>query len=568
MTPQTELVDEQTGPGSITFSGFLSMLRRRVWVIVACLVLVPAAAIAYTVTRPKEYVASSQLLLRTPGTQDGLGSATAPKDFPDQSTRVATEVSIALLDPVGQRTARALRLSSLPGSIAVTPQGGANVLSITATERNPQLAARIANAYGKQYIAFRRDTDRATIDATHAQINRNLRATVARSDSVTAAISAGGPRLQHLQDELSSLKARETDLRQRLANLDTLSSLQTGNADLIQEAVPPGTPSSPNPKQNVIVGVVLGLLLGVGLAVLFEVLDPRLRHAGDVSTVFDWPVLGAIPRSEALASSDGDHLRLPVGDKESFGMLHANMSYYNADQPVRSVLVTSAMPGDGKSTVAWNIAVAGVNAGRSVLLIEADLRHPTFVERLGVPVGLSEVLQGKRTLAETIYAVAIGDRTTSNGHDGASQNGESANGSGGDNGARHNGVAHYNGSSRPELHVLAAGGPAPNPRALIASAVMLEVIREAEHAYDLVVIDTPPTSIVSDAIPLIKEVSGVLVVTRLRKNTRDAAVALRDQLHHLNARTLGIVVNSIEPEDGQYGSAHAYLRGYATDVSP
>jgi Mrp family chromosome partitioning ATPase len=227
-------------------------------------------------------------------------------------------------------------------------------------------------------------------------------------------------------------------------------------------------------------------------------------------------------------------------EQESFAMVYANMNNFD-DRPVHSVLVTSAGSGEGKSTVAWNLAVAGARAGANVLLIEADLRHPSIAARIGADegAGLVEVLGGQLSLSEAVRSVSSFDR------DGTQRAGQRREG---------------------ELALLLAGrsgngnGSPATPTALLASDRMGELIRTAENNYDLVVIDTPPTSVVSDAIPLVRHVSGVLVVTRMRQNTREHAQRLREQLHNLRARTLGVVVNDVDSSNDYHASVSRYLR--------
>ena len=172
-------------------------------------------------------------------------------------------------------------------------------------------------------------------------------------------------------------------------------------------------------------------------------------------------------------------------------MLRANLQYFNVDHAVRSVVVTSAAPGDGKSTVAWNLALAAASAGVRVLLIEADLRHPSLAasaEHLHPAPGLSTVLAGQTELVDAVQTISLDQSSDVS-------------------------------TAGRTLEVLAAGPIPPNPVDLIESQRMREVLRQTENAYALVVIDTSPTLLVPDAVPLLKEVSGVLVVTRLGKNT-------------------------------------------------
>jgi receptor protein-tyrosine kinase len=212
-------------------------------------------------------------------------------------------------------------------------------------------------------------------------------------------------------------------------------------------------------------------------------------------------------------------------------MLRANLRYFNVDHTVRSVVVTSVAPGDGKSTVAWNLAFAAAGAGSRVLLIEADLRHPSLAASAGhlrrAP-GLSTVLSGSDGFTDAVQEVPVG-RTA----DGA--------------------LAEH------AFDVLVAGPIPPNPVDLIDSQRMRDLLNHAESTYDLVVIDTPPIAVVSDAVPLLKEVSGVLVVIRLERDTRDAVAHLRDQLENLDAPTLGVVANGLKMDrTAGYGYGYGY----------
>jgi receptor protein-tyrosine kinase len=211
-------------------------------------------------------------------------------------------------------------------------------------------------------------------------------------------------------------------------------------------------------------------------------------------------------------------------------MLRANLRYFNVDREIRSVLITSSTPGEGKSTVAMYLALAAASSGARVLLVEADLRRPTLNGRLGIATsqGLSEVLAGARDLRSAIDHIELESEV----------------------------AAHT-------LDVLTAGPIPPNPSDLVESDKMHQIINAAEKAYDLVIIDTPPTSVVSDAIPLVRLVSGVLVVTRLGKTTKDAAHHLRQQLENLDGNVLGVVVNSASRRAG-YGPqlGYEYTYGY------
>ena len=511
------MTDQDPATGS-SLRDALQVPRRRLGIILLCAVLAPAAALVVSLLQEKQYAASASLLFRNPELDQKLFGSTGLQTSTDPTREGQTNVTLVSLDVVADRSARRLggiRADAVADKIEVAPEGQSDVVSITATDPNPELAAKLANTFARQYIAFRREADRSKVSEAGSLVKRQL-------DALPTSERAG---------------RRGASLRNQSEQLDLLSALQTGNAELVQPAEVPSSPSSPKTARNTLLGALLGLLLGFALAVLLERLDRRVRDPHEVEEIFGRPILGGVPESRALSRSTDDPTRLPAMEAEAFRLLRASLRYFNLSQEIRSLVITSAAPGDGKSTVAWNLAAAAAAAGDRVLLIEADLRHPTLAARYDLPaqMGLSQAL------------------ATSNGSDGAAP-------------ARVAVAAHgaSNSASNTTMDVLPAGPLPPNPSDLVESERMRSLITQAERGYDLVVIDTPPTSIVSDAIPLVRQVSGVLVVTRLGRTTRDAAAHLNRQLRNLDAPTLGVVVNGVGKQSSYYGG-YAYGLGQSED---
>lgn len=507
---EEEKLTEDHNPVGRSFRHFLAVLRRRAPILAICLLLTPAAAYAFSASRQKEYSSSASLLFRDPQFDQKLFGSTALPPSTDPDREAATNVRLVSLEAVAGRTARALgRLDGpkIQQKVKAAADGQSNVVSITATDPDPRFATRIANIFAEQYIEFRRAADRSKIRQARDLIRRQL-------NGLRPGQEGGGR------------------ARQLLQQLDVLGSLQTGNAELVQRAHVPDSPSSPKTARNTVVGLVLGLLLGVGLALLMERLDRRVRDPKEFETIFDRPVLAAVLESRILAKSKSSVERLAAGEREAFRMLRANLRYFNVDHDVGSILVTSAAPGDGKTTVAWNLATTAAELGGRVLLVEADLRHPGIAQGLGMRQarGLSTVLAGEASLADALQEVPLPDR--------------------------------QNGRAARTLEVLLSGPLPPNPSDLLESDRMRELISAWEQRYDLVVIDTPPMSVVSDAIPLIKEVGGVIVVGRAGKTTRDAAARLSEQLGNLKAPFLGIVVNGLKSDGEGYGYGYGYGATY------
>jgi capsular exopolysaccharide synthesis family protein len=493
--------------GRIDLRGILTVVRRRFGVIALCALLVPAAALVLSLIQEKEYTATATLLFRDPQLDQKLFGSSFVDDTGDAEREAATNLKLVSLDVVAARTARALGGDFTDGqvssSIETSSEGQADVVTIEATHTDPRLSARLANTFAEQYIRFRRRADRAKIAEAKRLVQGQL-------DQLTP-------------EEQATPSARS--LRQRLQELQIVTALQTGNAEQVEIAETPTSQSSPRPLRNTAVGAVLGLLLGLAAAFLLERLDRRIRDPEELPEIFGRPTLASIPEVDELASTDTP---LSPEASEPFRMLRANLRYFNVEKQVRSVLITSSQPGDGKSTVAWNLAVASASAGIPTLLIEADLRRPSFAQwtRSGVRLGLSGLLSHQGDLDEAVQTLSVGARP--------------------------------GGTRSHTLDVILSGALPPNPDELIDSTRMREIVDEAQLTYQLVVIDTPPTSAVSDAIPLMNAVSGVIVVGRLGRTTRDSAAQLAHQLQNLEARILGVVVNGARRRRGGYGYGYGF----------
>lgn len=505
-----------TSPKSRGFNDLLGVLRRRILVILGCVVLVAGAALGFSLLQTKEYSATASLLFRDPGFDQKLFGSQAFNST-DPVREAATNLNLVSLDAVADLTAEELTVDDLSGDevsdmITVETQGASDVVSITATDPDPETAALIANTFVASYVKFRREADRKKISDAIALVEREY-----------ATLDGG---------------ERESDegqtLQKQVGRLQALGALQTGNAEIAQTAEVPDSPSIPKTGRNVSVGIVLGLLLGIATALLMERFDRRLREPSDLEEVFGLPLLASIPESNALltgADPTATTKDLPQVEAEAFRMLRARLRYFNVDREIKVVLTTSAAPDDGKSTTSWNLAAVAADTGSSAILIEADFRRPTAARRhqLAPAPGLAELLTRQTDLESAIQQIPV-----------RSVNALS--------------------QSSSTLDVITSGSPPPSPADLLGSAEMKNLLETLADRYDLVVVDAPPILVIADPIPLTRMVDGVIVVARLNKTTTDQAENLRRQLENLGAPVLGLVANRVKGGDA-YGYGYYYGGG-------
>jgi len=500
----------------------LVILRRRAPLIALCFVLVTGSAYFFSKQQTKKYTATASLVFNNNQISQELAGLPTTAST-DPTTQQQTDLSLVTLGSTAAQTAsqigRGLTAGKVMSSLQVSAQGQSNVVDVAATSTSPHLAALIANTYANQFVADQLASSQQYFASALALVRKQLLALTPAQRASTQGL----------------------ELQDREQSLAILANLQAGNVQVAQLATVPGSPSSPKVTRNTVLGAILGLLLGLGLAFLVERLDRRIREPRDLERIYRLPLLGVIPESAALSGrltvgADGSHT-LPAREGEVFRMLRAHLRYFNVDRDLRTLLVASAAPEDGKTTVALNLAEAAAAMGARVLLIEADLRRPTLGRRLSLTSGpgLAGVLIGAIPLDEAVETVVIGS-------------------------ARANGRA----PSESHLCVLVAGAVAPpNPAALMESRAMHDLLSSARSQYDLVVLDTPPLTAVSDAFPLLTRVDGVIIVGRVGRNRRDVAARLHEILEGVDAPLLGVVANGFKQSKlGSHGYGYGYAYGY------
>jgi Mrp family chromosome partitioning ATPase/capsular polysaccharide biosynthesis protein len=504
----------------------LEALRRGVWLIIACALVTTAAALGISKLEGKRYAATTSLLFQN---QDTIqGEAGLPESGAIDPNGPATNVALVAGSQVAQSTARAvghgLSAQDVRDAISVGELGQTDIVTVQATSRVPALAAAIANTYAKQFIDARRTQQQA---------------------SVRSAITSLQQQIAHLPPAARS-GAQGQAGEARLASLQTLQSLENGGATIVAPAAAPTSPSSPKLHRNVLIGLVLGLLLGVLIAIIVE-RSTRRVGADDVASTFALPLLatvGAGERDRWPAPANGHHPP-SNGAGEAFRLLRARLRYFNIERDVTTVLITSPAAGDGRTSVATHLATTAAGMGTKVLLIEADLRHPSLHRVLGVEArpGLADLLsRGHLDYQDVIQSLGADGDTRS--PDRSARNGGPLSHAADTSARPHQTPLVDAASTVRRLDVIAAGASPANAAVLLESPAMRDLLAWARASYDLVVIDTPPPSLYADAIPLIRRVDGVIIVCRLGSTTQAESETLRTQLESLGAPVLGVVANA------------------------
>ncbi|MGW0827671.1 polysaccharide biosynthesis tyrosine autokinase [Streptomyces sp. NPDC002845] len=446
---------------------FLEAVARRWPIVVVCLALAFGAAIAATSLSTPVYEARTQLFVATRGSAD---TAQLSQGQTFSQARVQSYAAVVPTRHVTGPVVRELRLRTTPEELAsrITAEAPLNtvLINITVRDTDPKLAARISNAVAERF--------RDVVEML----------------------------------ETPTRTTREQDV--------PVSPVKLG---IIQRAVPPVGPVSPRPLLNLAVGVLGGLLLGAGLVVVRETLDTTLKTSQALDEFTGLPGLGAIPYAK-----DAPRRPLVVAAAhskraEAFRKLRTNLRFAQVDDSPRTIMVTSSVPGEGKTSTAMNLALSLAEAGVSVCLVDCDLRRPCVAKTFGLvqDAGLTTVLIGQARVADVMQRA-----------DG-------------------------------RLSVLASGPVPPNPTEMLASARMGEVLSELASTYDVVILDTAPLLPVADTIGLAPLTQGTLLVVRASKTSREQVRTAAEALERVGGRILGTVFSMAPaPKGGRYDTYGEY----------
>jgi receptor protein-tyrosine kinase len=473
---------------------YARVVARRWKLIAACVGVAIALAVIWTMTQTPLYTATTEILVKTPLADSSTGGVLQPLN-------IENERQIAESLPVAELAAPVLQMDPRTAlqHVDVTVAKDADVLQIHFEHPDPEVAKNGAKAFADGYLSYSANQAQTVLDAKAEAVRNEI-------DSLPKNGSASAKGV--LQAQLSQIEATTPDPGETLV-----------------EATAPTSPTSPNLILNIALAALLGIFVGLIAAFVRERMDDRLRGRTDLETAIGAPVMTMIPEIPAWRDKERAHLvtlqapRSPAA--EAYRTLRTSILVAAADQGYKTLMVVSAIAGEGKTTTAANLAVVLAQADKRVVLISADLRRPRLNDFFGLPSserGLSEVLEGGRKAWEAMRSGKV------------------------DN-----------------LWVMPSGRVSDQPTELLQSEAMRELLANQREVVDFIIIDCPPVLAVADALVVAPMADAILYVANEQSTPRGAVFAARAQLDQVGARLLGAILNNVESKSTGYAYYGQYV---------
>jgi len=514
---------------------YASVIWKWLWLIVLATVVAATFSWLAAKDQPPIYETSTTLMIgQTIEKVDPNYS-----DFYTSERLAQTYSELIKREPILKATARALGFEdqwrSLQSQVAVNLVAGTQLMEITVTDTDPQRAKLIADQLANQLLDITQasrpqDENRAFIQQQSASLPPKIEAAQQEIQKLEADLSEAfsARQIQDIQTRINTLEGQINDWQATFAQYQLLLGDTGVNVlTVIEEAAVPTTPIGPQRLMQVALAAAIGLILAVGAAFLIEYLDDSLKSPDEVTKTLGLTTLGGITRISGDNPPDKlitvRHPKSPIS--EAYRVMRTNLQFSSLDRPLRSLVVTSPNPIEGKSTTLANLGVVMAQAGKSVVLVDSDLRRPMLhkIFQVSNKEGLTTVLLEEEPLL-----------------DGRLQE-----------------------TGIENLRLLTSGPLPPNPSELLGSQKMRTLIERLEAEADVVVFDTPPALPVTDAVVLATQTDGVLLVAEAGKTRRSAALGAVENMRQVGANVLGAVLNRLSPR--RSGSYYYYYYYYAED---
>jgi len=491
----------------------LGVVWLRKWSILAITLLLVGVALLLSRRQPPIYESSGKVLVTPP---QGVGTSTAPPPEPNLATEAELVNSAAVARIAATRLGYEGAPRTLLDNLSVDQPTDTDIIDISYRNPSPAEARRRAAAFASAYLEFRTRTATAAIDETARGVKEQIQSLTTELNRVNRrlqAAPANDPNRSLLETQANFLSTQIFQLQQQLIGLP--DNVTVGK--IVEDPALPSSPVSPNHVVNAGFGLAIGLAAGIGIAFLRERLSERIKSSEEAEAYLEAPILGVVPRVPNWRRRKKPLLvtttqwRSPAS--EAYRLLRTNILAAASALDVKSIAVTSAHAGEGKSVTVANLAVVLAKAGKRVSVVSADLRRPRlheFFERPGQP-GLIEVIRGQVTLPDALQRVTLATR----GFD----------------------------TPSAELRLLPSGRVPDDPTDFITSDTVRKVIKVLEDASDFVLIDLPPVLPVTDALVVAAVAENVIFVVGPKSDTRTAITSARYQIDRVGARILGGVLS-------------------------